>query len=117
VALEFHIYVYNFKDLKLLHKVETYANPMGLCAVSQLADSMVLACPGLHKGEVRVEHYAKKKINDVMAHHSSLACFVLTFDGKFLATASTRGTLVRVFNTANGAMLQEVCSVPYKIIV
>jgi len=117
VALEFHIYVYNFKDLKLLRQVETYANPKGLCVVSHLADSMVLACPGLHKGEVRVEHDSKKKINYVMAHHSSLACFALTFDGKFLATASTRGTLIRVFDTANGALLQEVCSVLYKITV
>jgi hypothetical protein len=115
VVLEFKVYVYNFKDFKVIHQVETFANPKGLCVVSQLADSMVMVCPGLQKGQVRVDHYANKKINYVWAHDSSLACFGLTIDGKFLATASTRGTLIRVFDTENGALLQEVCSVSYKV--
>ncbi|PNY09732.1 WD repeat domain phosphoinositide-interacting protein 3-like [Trifolium pratense] len=108
VVLEFKVYVYNFKDFKVISQVETFSNPKGLCVVSQLADSMVMVCPGLQKGQVRVDHYAKKKINYVWAHDSSLACFGLTIDGKFLATASTRGTLIRVFDTENGALLQEV---------
>jgi hypothetical protein len=102
-------------DFKVICQVETFANPKGLCVVSQLDDSMVLVCPGLQKGQVRVNHYAKKKINYVWAHDSSLACFGLTIDGKFLATSSTRGTLIRVLDTENGALLQEVCSVPFEV--
>lgn len=108
VALEMKVLVYNFADFKLLHQVETVANPKGLCAVSQHGGSVVLACLGLHRGEVRVEHFAKKKTNFVLAHSSSIVCFALTLCGKLLATASTRGTLIRVFDTANGALLQEV---------
>jgi hypothetical protein len=47
------VYVYNFADLKLLHQIETIANPTGLCALSPNSTQTVLACPGLHKGEVR----------------------------------------------------------------
>ncbi|KAG6748488.1 hypothetical protein POTOM_048412 [Populus tomentosa] len=108
VVLEQKIFVYNFADLKLLHQIETIANPKGLCAVSHGAGSLVLVCPGLQKGQVRVEHYASKRTKFIMAHDSRIACFSLTQDGQLLVTASTKGTLVRVFNTADGTLLQEV---------
>ncbi|KAG6703883.1 hypothetical protein I3842_07G107200 [Carya illinoinensis] len=108
VVLEQKVYVYNFADLKLLHQIETISNPKGLCAVSQLATSLVLVCPGLQKGQVRVEHYASKRTKFIMAHDSRIACFALTPDGQLLATASSKGTLVRVFNSIDGTLLQEV---------
>ncbi|XP_011033574.1 PREDICTED: autophagy-related protein 18a-like isoform X2 [Populus euphratica] len=108
VVLEQKIFVYNFADLKLVHQIETIANPKGLCAVSHGAGSLVLVCPGLQKGQVRVEHYAAKRTKFIMAHDSRIACFSLTQDGQLLATASTKGTLVRVFNAADGTLLQEV---------
>ncbi|KAF5945968.1 hypothetical protein HYC85_016196 [Camellia sinensis] len=108
VVLLQKIFVYNFSDLKLLHQIETIANPKGLCEVSHLSASMVLVCPGLQKGQVRVEHYASKRTKFVMAHDSRIACFALTHDGRLLATASSKGTLVRIFNTLDGSLLQEV---------
>ncbi|XVE77649.1 hypothetical protein DITRI_Ditri13aG0079400 [Diplodiscus trichospermus] len=108
VVLEQKIFVYNFADLKLLHQIETIANPKGLCAVSQGAGSLVLVCPGLQKGQVRVEHYASKRTKFIMAHDSRIACFALAQDGQLLATASTKGTLVRIFNTVDGSLMQEV---------
>lgn len=108
VILEQKVFVYNFADLKLLHQIETIANPKGLCAVSQLSTSLVLVCPGLQKGQVRVEHYASRRTKFIMAHDSRIACFALTTNGQLLATASTKGTLVRIFNTFDGNLLQEV---------
>ncbi|OWM62928.1 autophagy-related protein 18a-like [Punica granatum] len=108
VVLLQKILVYNFADLKLLHQIETILNPKGLCAVSQNSGQMVLVCPGLQKGQVRVEHYASKRTKFIMAHDSRIACFALSQDGRFLATASSKGTLVRVFNTLDGSLLQEV---------
>lgn len=109
VILEQKIFVHNFADLKMLHQIETIANPKGLCAVSQVSGPLVLVCPGLHKGQVRIEHYGSKRTKFVMAHDSRIACFALTQDGRLLATASTKGTLVRIFNTFDGTLLQEVC--------
>ncbi|KAF8006539.1 hypothetical protein BT93_K0747 [Corymbia citriodora subsp. variegata] len=108
VVLEQTVFVYNFADMKLLHQIETIANPKGLCVVSQTAGSLVLVCPGLQKGQVRIEHYASKRTKFIMAHDSRIACFALSQDGKFLATASTKGTLIRVFNAFDGTLLQEV---------
>ncbi|KAK2449728.1 phosphoglucosamine mutase family protein [Trifolium repens] len=54
VVLEFKVYVYNFKDFKVIRQVDTFRNPKGLCVVSQLADSMVLVCHGLQKVNLRL---------------------------------------------------------------
>ncbi|CAJ1974526.1 unnamed protein product [Sphenostylis stenocarpa] len=108
VVLEHKIYVYNFIDLKLLHQIETLANPRGLCCLSHHSNTFVLACPGLHKGQVRVEHFGLNVTKSINAHYSQIACLTLTLDGLLLATASIRGTLIRIFNTMDGSRLQEV---------
>ncbi|CAI9769019.1 unnamed protein product [Fraxinus pennsylvanica] len=101
------IYVYNFEDLELLHQIDTMSNPKGLCEVSRESEK-VLACLGLHQGEVRVEHCTFKRTNTITAHDSQIECIALTHDGRFLATASTKGTLVRVFNTWDESLLHEL---------
>ncbi|XP_050917616.1 autophagy-related protein 18a isoform X3 [Lathyrus oleraceus] len=108
VVVEQKIFVYNFADLKLLHQIETIANPKGLCEVSHLTDSLVLACPGLHKGQIRIEHFSQKRTKFISAHDSRIACFALTLDGQFIATASTKGTLIRIYDAELGTLLQEV---------
>ncbi|PKA57663.1 Autophagy-related protein 18a [Apostasia shenzhenica] len=108
VVLDHKILVYNFSDLKLVHQIETVPNPKGLCAVSQQQGSLVLVCPGGQKGQVRVEHYGARKTKFIMAHDSRIACFALSQDGRLIATASTKGTLIRIFSTIDGTLLQEV---------
>ncbi|CAA6669090.1 unnamed protein product [Spirodela intermedia] len=108
VVLDHKIFVYNFADLKLVHQIETVPNPKGLCAVSQQQGSLVLVCPGGQKGQVRVEHYGARRTKFIMAHDSRIACFALSQDGRFIATASSKGTLVRIFSTVDGSLLQEV---------
>ncbi|KAI3741817.1 hypothetical protein L1987_59495 [Smallanthus sonchifolius] len=108
VFLEQKIFVYNFTDLKLLQQIETFGNPKGLCEVSQSSADFVLVCLGLQKGQVRVEHYGSKRTKFIVAHDSRIACFALAQDGNMLATASNKGTLVRIFNTHDETLLQEV---------
>lgn len=108
VVLEHKIYVYNFTDLKLLHQIETLSNPRGLCCLSHQVNTSVLACPGLRRGQVRVEHFGLNMTKLINAHESRIACLTMTMDGLLLATASTKGTLIRIFNTMDGTRLQEV---------
>jgi len=108
VVLEYKIYVYNFADLKLVDHIETTSNPKGLCALCPYASNTVLVCPGLQRGHVRVELYNTKSTTLIPAHETKLACFALNFDGTRLATASEKGTLFRIFDTATGKALQEV---------
>ena len=64
VALEHKVLVYNFADLRLLHSIETLSNPNGLVALSAANDQTVLACPGLHCGQVlRLVHRPRLPMN------------------------------------------------------
>ena len=107
VVLEHKIYVYNFSDLKIVHQTDTVANPKGLCALSPTQGNTVLACPGLNKGQVRVELYDVGATKFISAHDGDLAMLALSLDGHRLATASEKGTLVRVYDTAAATLLHE----------
>ncbi|GLT94905.1 hypothetical protein SLE2022_126170 [Rubroshorea leprosula] len=108
VVLLQKIYIYNLSNFKLSHQVETVCNPKGLCEVSHAAGPKLMVCPGLQKGQVRVEHYGLRKTKFINAHNSPIACLALTSDGRVLATASSKGTLIRVFNSLDGTLLQEL---------
>ena len=94
--------------VQLVDHIETTQNSRGLCALCPLSSNTVLVCPGLQKGHVRCELYDAKKTTLIEAHESALAAFALNLDGSRLATASETGTLIRIFDTATGAALQEV---------
>jgi WD40 repeat protein len=111
VVLETRIYVYNFSDLKLIDAVETIENPKGLCSVSYAPDKTFLACLEKGKGRIRVNIYDDVEMEETIsieAHNSSVSCLTLNFDGTLLATASDKGTIIRLFNPANGESLKEL---------
>ncbi|KAG8470216.1 hypothetical protein KFE25_008637 [Diacronema lutheri] len=108
VVLEYKVYVYNFADLRMLHHFETISNPKGLCSLSPSSSTCVLACPGLQKGHLRVELFDIRRPTLIAAHESALSCLALNLDGTRLATASERGTLIRVWDSHSGAPLHEL---------
>jgi len=108
VVLQNKVYVYNFADLTLQNSIETIANPKGLCALSPDSNNTVLACPGVSRGTVRLELYDTRKTTLVPAHEADLAQICLNLEGTRLATASDKGTLIRVFDTQSGQLKQEL---------
>ena len=107
VVLATKVYVYRFSDLKLLDQIDTQPNPRGLVALCAHPKHNVLACPGVTRGHARVELYDSRKSTTIAAHESDLARLSLSEDGSLLATASDKGTLIRVFNAHSGAQLRE----------
>lgn len=108
VSLEHKVLVYNFEDLKLLHSIETLSNTGGILALSAAAEHTVLACPGVSIGQVRIELFDVRRTKFIQAHSSGLAALSLSLSGRQLASASDRGTLVRIYSTADGSKLQEL---------
>ncbi|GLD94318.1 hypothetical protein PINS_up020916 [Pythium insidiosum] len=108
VVLQNKIYVYNFADLKLVDHIETIANPKGLCALCPSSSNTVLACPGVSRGTVRIELYDLRKTTLITAHEAELSQICLNLEGTRLATSSDKGTLIRVFDTHSGQIMQEL---------
>lgn len=109
VVLEMKIYVYNFQNLKLIEVIETCQNLKGVCAVSPSKDVCVLAAPDKKLGSIRIVHFDKgSKTLQIDAHQTAISAIALNTEGTLLASSSDKGTLVRLWDTENGAQLQEL---------
>uniref|UniRef100_A0AAZ3Q9I4 WD repeat domain phosphoinositide-interacting protein 2 n=1 Tax=Oncorhynchus tshawytscha TaxID=74940 RepID=A0AAZ3Q9I4_ONCTS len=110
VCLEESLYIHNIRDMKVLHTIrETPPNPSGLCALSISNDNCYLAYPGSATiGEVQVfDTVNLRAANMIPAHDSPLAAVVFDASGTKLATASEKGTVIRVFSIPEGQKLFE----------
>uniref|UniRef100_A0A3B3ZK79 Uncharacterized protein n=1 Tax=Periophthalmus magnuspinnatus TaxID=409849 RepID=A0A3B3ZK79_9GOBI len=103
VCLEESIYIHNIKDMKLLKTLlNTPTNPSGLCALSVNHSNSYLAYPGSATiGEITVYDA------NSLAHDSPLAALTFNASGSKLASASEKGTVIRVFSIPEGDKLFE----------
>ncbi|CAK5266775.1 unnamed protein product [Mycena citricolor] len=128
IVLETEIYVYDISNMRLLHVVETVPNLNAICALSPSADAPYLAYPaplpspalttsasssasspssgadttdnsGAHGDVMLFSTRALAPANVVRAHRSPLALMAFSGNGGLLATASVKGTIIRVFAT------------------
>ncbi|KAJ5587315.1 Autophagy-related protein 18 [Penicillium hispanicum] len=130
IVLEDQIYLYDIQTMKLLSTIDTSPNPHAICALAPSSDNCYMAYPLPQKapaavkqpahappgtshvsptsGEVLVFDVSKlEAINVIEAHRSPLACITLNSDGTLLATASDKGTIIRVFSVPHGHKLYQ----------
>lgn len=125
VFIKEKIYIYRLADMKLLHVIEGLDNPMGIGAITNSVDRDYLAYPNqtTHhtKTTGQIDPSKKKVKTDIIlfdmtslqpimvieAHKGNIAALAFSSDGTLLATASTLGTIVRVFNTNDGRRLYQ----------
>ncbi|KAL8600879.1 hypothetical protein ACOMHN_045017 [Nucella lapillus] len=103
VVLPEKIFVFEFGTFKELQELKTGYNHNGLCEV---ANSGMMVFPALRKGHVQVVDLKQLKAGSTIspiiinAHEGEIACLGISNSGSIIATASQKGTLVRIFNVA-----------------
>jgi len=131
IVLEDQIYLYDIQTMKLLYTIETSPNPTAICALSPSSDNCYLAYPLPQKatassfappshtppnsthvpptsGEVLLFDAIKlEAVNVVEAHRSPLSCVTFNNEGTILATASDKGTILRVFSVPDAHKLYQ----------
>ncbi|KAF9431894.1 autophagy protein [Entomortierella beljakovae] len=125
VVLEDQIYVYDISNMKLLHTIETSPNPNAICALSPSPDNCYLAYPSptpslnpysnngrdeLHgpSGDVLIFNaLTLQVVNIVQAHKTSVSNIAINSDGTMLATASDKGTVIRIWSVPNAQRLYQ----------
>ncbi|XP_011499489.1 PREDICTED: WD repeat domain phosphoinositide-interacting protein 2 isoform X2 [Ceratosolen solmsi marchali] len=110
VCLEESLYIHNIRDMKVLHTIrDTPPNLAGLCSLSINTDNCYLAYPGSNTiGEVQIFDAINLQAKTMIpAHDSPLAALAFSPNGTKVATASEKGTVIRVFHVHDGTKLFE----------
>ena len=102
-VLQSKIYIFNVNTLETISCLETFDNPLGIIGISNGDNNkLIIAFPYESQGKVYVGNcFSEKmeKISIISAHDSKIACIALNKDGSLIATASDKGTLIRIFTT------------------
>lgn len=106
---QIHCFTMNPKSVRKLFTVSTRANPKGLFEVSSYTSSerQLLCFPGHKTGSVQIldlancEPGASSSPVYVNAHENEIAYLTMNQQSTLLATASQKGTLIRVFDTTS----------------
>ncbi|KAG6895242.1 hypothetical protein C0992_002411 [Termitomyces sp. T32_za158] len=133
VVLELEIYIYDISNMRLMHVIETLKNPDAICALSPSADNSYLAYPAplpsptslppasssstsnpnpppppAPTGDVLLFSTRSLSVANVLrAHKSPIALLSLNPTGTLLASASDKGTVIRVFSVPNAEKLYQ----------
>ena len=81
----------------------TYQNPKGASDVASREGLCVMAFPESNKkGYVKIINSSKNYQKAIKCHEQEIVCLSLSNDGSLLASASSSGTLIRVWSTELG---------------
>jgi WD40 repeat protein len=107
------IFIFDFKTYKNIEIIETSDNPKGLIAISYEQNINIIAYPISNtniketKGKLKIHDKEKNLDLEITAHENILSYITMNKEGTILASASEKGTRIRIFNCINGVLLQE----------
>uniref|UniRef100_A0A673MHA0 WD repeat domain phosphoinositide-interacting protein 4-like n=1 Tax=Sinocyclocheilus rhinocerous TaxID=307959 RepID=A0A673MHA0_9TELE len=115
IVLKNRIYVYSFPDNPVkLFEFDTRDNPKGLCDLCPSLEKQLLVFPGHKCGSLQLVDLSNTKPGSssapftINAHQSEIACLALNQPGSVVASASRKGTLIRLFDTTTRDKLVEL---------
>jgi WD40 repeat protein len=109
VVAEDNIYLYDEKR-EIIKTYKTCTNSLGLIAfvANKSNKSSILVFPSEQKGHVTIVNVSDGFSETmIQAHAANIRAISLNKSGSLLATASETGTLVRLWNTADGKKVNE----------
>ncbi|ESP03877.1 hypothetical protein LOTGIDRAFT_185244 [Lottia gigantea] len=113
VILRNQVHVFSFpNEPQKLYTFSTGDNPKGLCSVS--CYGKILVFPGIKCGSVQIVDLETTQPSQTVspvtinAHQNALACLTVDQKGTLIATASRKGTLIRVFDLLSKKLAVEL---------
>lgn len=112
VVCEKRIFVFNLITYENIDILDTAENPKGLVAVNTDSSTTVIAFPIMtdqsdSKGFIKLKHIEKGNEIVIHAHDGSVSYMAMNREGTLIATASDKGTIIRIYRCIDGVFLQE----------
>lgn len=100
------IYVYQFDNLSLKKAIDMSSDNiiMGM----GIEGSKYLIYTSDEKGVINITKFDEDYYKKIEAHQNDIDVIQVSNDGQYLITASTKGTLIRIFDIDTGELKQEV---------
>lgn len=136
VTLDNHAYIYSLLKLNLQHKIDINPITRGVACISPVINSIFYlglthnVIGGIKIMRFRVKNkynivdesnrnYTNTNTNNsiehinpknsiIISHQSNIRFMTLSQNGKFIATCSEKGTLIRIYNTDNKLLVKEL---------
>jgi len=118
------IHVFSFPNrCQKLYTLTTKDNPRGLCEISPIRASHnggnmdggeFMVFPGYKTGSLQIinmsttEQHVSSAPVTINAHQNELYCIAINQQGSMIASASVKGTLIRIWDTVRRVMLVEL---------
>lgn len=103
------IFIFNINTLAIVDMFDTFENSNGIVSLSSGDLISVLAFPFEEKGKVKLVNFnSLSQPEPITAHESKIACLCINQNGTLLATASDKGTLIRIFKVPEGTLITEL---------
>jgi len=110
VVLPDRIHIFDVgNNMQMLHCLDTPQNMKGICDFNFFKGQHLLAFPtSTNAGKVMVFDVFNLRVRSgITAHESPAQCLKFNPNGTLLATASTRGTVIRISNVETGELLYQ----------
>lgn len=103
------IYVFDIETFQNLDIIETGENPHGVIGINYLIENTLIGYPDKKKGKIKIKNY-ENPLKEIFidAHDKTICNMVMTYNGDLIASATEKGTIIRIFDTENGNLVQEI---------
>ncbi|KAI6241556.1 hypothetical protein M3Y99_00315200 [Aphelenchoides fujianensis] len=112
-ATDLNVYVYSFAGIpECLYCVETQPNPLGIFSVIEFDSHLLIGFPARSEGFVGISSlpaspHQRPRTQVFFAHQHHIQKISISPNGSQVATASSKGTLVRLFDLSSMALVAE----------
>ena len=108
---EIDVFTFGNNYLKI-DSINTCQNKNGIFGINLDPKSDII-CYTTDIGKITIKDYNIKeddnyKTEEIKAHQSQIVSLVMNYDGSLVASASVQGTIIRIHQTKDGALIQEL---------
>ena len=103
---ENNIKVFTLGNYENIDSLKTFKNKNGIFGISLDSKLNIISYPSPDIGKIIIKDYNKKNednfiVNEISAHKNEIIALVMNYEGTLIASASERGTIIKIFRTIN----------------